>query len=204
MTDTQLPETLRRLSALIEEQGLNRSKYLSPKDLAEKAALPEETVRTLLRGGIPPADSVNERVSARIKTLADAYLVRKGKRMSDLAAEIHERLGVSDYWARQVCDGKKVPSVELLYGLVEFFDVPREEGETFFTLPAADALNRLLLPVIRELENPDPDPVQALMKKYGLVDMDLRRHGSMTRAQLERLLRGVIQSVLPQEEDGDR
>lgn len=123
---TQLPESLRRLNALIEEQGLNRSELLDPKEMADRTALPESTVRTLLSGGTVPADTVNDRVCARINTLANAHLDRTGRRMSDLAADIRERLGVSDYWARQVCDGKKVPSVEFLHGLVEYFAV---EGE---------------------------------------------------------------------------
>ncbi|WP_405877190.1 hypothetical protein OG762_02010 [Streptomyces sp. NBC_01136] len=199
---TQLPESLRRLNALIEEQGLNRSELLDPKEMADRTALPESTVRTLLSGGTVPADTVNDRVCARINTLANAHLDRTGRRMSDLAADIRERLGVSDYWARQVCDGKKVPSVEFLHGLVEYFAV--EGGEAFFTMPAADVLDRVLRPVLQKLENPESDPVQALMAKYGVRDMDLRQHGSMTPEQLDRLLEGVIRSVVPPQEDPAR
>ncbi|MEU2711971.1 hypothetical protein [Streptomyces sp. NPDC007205] len=194
---SQLHETLRRLTALIEEQGLKRSELLDPRALAARTALPETAVRILLKGGPPPADTVNDRVRARIKALSDAHLTRTGRRMSDLAADIGSRLGVSDYWARQVCDGKKVPSVEFLHGLVEYFRV--EGGEAFFTAPADEALNRALLPALVRLENPHTDPVQALMDRYGVKTTDLRMNGSLTRGQLERLLEGVFRSVLPPE-----
>ncbi|KAF2776196.1 MULTISPECIES: hypothetical protein [unclassified Streptomyces] len=194
-----LSETLRRLDQVVREQGVS-SKPLDAAELAGRAALPVSTVRILLQGGAPPDDSVNDRVRMRIAALAEAEMAATGKRMSDLASDISERLGVSGYWARQVCDGKKVPSVELLHGLVEYFGV--EEGEAFFTASAADALNRVLLPVLHGLEHPENDPVLALMDRYGVRSADLRAHGSLTREQLERLLEGVMRSVVPP--DGGR
>ncbi|MFI1418189.1 hypothetical protein ACH4VX_09375 [Streptomyces sp. NPDC020731] len=178
------------------------SDLLDVAELAARTALPAPTVRTLLRGGTPPADSVNDRVRARITALARADMAATGKRMSDLASDISQRLGVSGYWARQVCDGKKVPSVELLHGLVEYFGV--EEGEAFFTASAADALNRALLPLLHKLEHPESDPVLALMDRYGVRSADLRVHGSLTREQLERLLEGVLRSVVPPEGGRDQ
>ncbi|MFC7824635.1 hypothetical protein [Streptomyces sp. NPDC057375] len=194
-----LSETLRRLDRVVQEEGV-RSKLLDAAELARRTALPVSTVRSLLQGGTPPDDSVNDRVRTRIAALAEAEMAATGKRMSDLASDISERLGVSGYWARQVCDGKKVPSVELLHGLVEYFGV--KEGEAFFTAPAADALNRVLLPVLHGLEDPENDPVLALMDRYGVRSADLRAHGSLTREQLERLLEGVLRSVVPP--DGGR
>ncbi|MFI6655971.1 hypothetical protein ACIBL8_10740 [Streptomyces sp. NPDC050523] len=196
---THLPETLRRLGALAEEQGVTRSDLLDPRELAARTALPESTVRTLLAGGATPVDKVNDRVRARLRTLTEAHLARTGGRMSDLTADVREHLGVSEYWARQVCAGKKVPSVEFLHGLVEFFGV--EGGEAFFTAPAADALERVLLPALRTLErrSEQPDPVRALMDRYGVQAADLRRHGAMTPEQLDRLLEGVIRSAVPHE-----
>ena len=194
-----LSETLRRLDRVVQEEGV-RSKLLDAAELARRTALPVSTVRSLLQGGTPPDDSVNDRVRTRIAALAEAEMAATGKRMSDLASDISERLGVSGYWARQVCDGKKVPSVELLHGLVEYFGV--EGGEAFFTAPAADALNRVLLPVLHGLEEPENDPVLALMDRYGVRSADLRAHGSLTREQLERLLEGVLRSVVPP--DGGR
>jgi transcriptional regulator with XRE-family HTH domain len=183
------------LEALTKKHDQRRSDLLAPAALAARTALPEETVRVLLSGGTPPPDTVNDRVRARIKVLAQADLARTGRRMSDLVADISQRLGVSEVWARQICDGKKVPSVELLHGLVGFFGV--EGGEVFFTAPAAEALNRALLPALWELEHPQADPVQALMERYGVKGTDLRAHGSLTRDQLERVLEGVLKSVLP-------
>ncbi|MER6030901.1 hypothetical protein [Streptomyces sp. NPDC001851] len=194
---SQLHETLRRLTALIEERGLKRSELLNPRELAARTALPETDVRVLLKGGTPPADKVNDRVRTRIKALADAHLTRTGRRMSDLAADIGSCLGVSGYWARQVCDGRKVPSVAFLHGLVEYFGV--EGGEAFFTAPADEALNRALFPALVRLENPHTDPVQALLDRYGVSTTDLRTNGSLTRGQLERLLEGVLRSVLAPE-----
>ncbi|MET9355062.1 hypothetical protein ABZY14_19055 [Streptomyces sp. NPDC006617] len=194
-----LSETLRRLDRVIQGKE-DRSTLLDAAQLAGRTALPVSTVRSLLQGGVPPDDSVNDRVRMRIAALAEAEMAATGKRMSDLASDISERLGVSVYWARQVCDGKKVPSVELLHGLVEYFGV--EEGEAFFTASAADALNRVLLPVLYGLEHPESDPVLALMDRYGVRSADLRAHGSLTREQLDRLLEGVLRSVVPP--DGGR
>ncbi|MBD0420261.1 hypothetical protein H0H10_14050 [Streptomyces sp. TRM S81-3] len=192
-----LSQTLQRLHTLIQEQGLDQSVLLDPEKLAEQTALPEASVRALLHGGATlPADSVNDRVRSRIRTLAHAHIRRTGSRMSDLASRVSERLGVSEVWARLVCDGKKVPSVEFLHGLVRFFDV--EGGEAFFTAPADEALNRVLLPIVDRLQSSEGgDPVLALMDRYGVRATDLRAHGSLTREQLERLLEGVLRSVVP-------
>ncbi|WP_367220828.1 hypothetical protein [Streptomyces sp. 16-176A] len=145
-----LAVTLSRLEELIRERGLERSEILSPMELSAKAALPEDTVRTLLDGREPIPDTVNDRVRARVRFLADAYLARTGRRMSDLAAAISQQLGVSAFWARQVCSGEKIPSVQLLHGLVGFFGI--EEGEAFFTVPAAEALNNVLMPLVTALQ----------------------------------------------------
>ncbi|MEW2623253.1 hypothetical protein [Streptomyces sp. NPDC048106] len=153
MESTPLPESLRRLDALIQQEGLDRSEFLSARRLAARTALPESVVRTLLRGGQPPAETVNERVRSRIKALADDRLARTGQRMSDLAGSVSRQLGVSAFWARQVCAGDKVPSVELLHGLVDFFGV--EGGEAFFTAAAAEALNRELLSMLADRSSPE-------------------------------------------------
>ncbi|MFF2205199.1 hypothetical protein [Streptomyces sp. NPDC058145] len=145
-----LRTTLERLEALIGERGLKRSDLFTVQTLAGATALPESVVRTILQGGAPPADTVNERVRTRIKALADARMARTGERMSELAGTIAQQLGVSAFWARQVCSGTKVPSIELLHGLVDVFGV--QAGETFFTAPPAEALNRALLPILAALD----------------------------------------------------
>ncbi|WP_051576436.1 hypothetical protein [Streptomyces sp. Tu 6176] len=173
--------TLERLRSLVQERDAAHPDPLDPEALAAGTALPEATVRTLLDGGEPPADTVNERVRTRIKALADARLQRTGTRMSDLAGDISRQLGVSAFWARQVCSGEKVPSVELLHGLVGFFGV--EGGEAFFTAPAPEALNRALLPVLTALRparsaagpsadpsvDPLSDPPAGALSRYGDV-----------------------------------
>ncbi|MEW1648388.1 hypothetical protein [Streptomyces sp. NPDC091219] len=141
-----LPETLKRLSAVLHEQGLEQSDVLKPEELAAATALPEDVIRSLLRGGEAPADTVNDRVRARLKTLSSAYMARTGQRMSDLAGKISRQLGVSGVWARQICSGEKTPSVELLHGLVGFFRVDGEEA--FFTAPAPIALDRVLRQIL--------------------------------------------------------
>ncbi|MBT2421918.1 hypothetical protein J7F01_14935 [Streptomyces sp. ISL-22] len=195
-----LSETLRRLDAVIREHGLNRSDFFDPERLAAKTALSEDSIRLLLDGRTPPDDTVNARVCARVKAVADAYMARTGMRRSELATELSLRASISEVWARQICDGKKTPNVELLHHLVGFFGV--DGGETFFTASADQALNRVLLPLLEQWENPERDPVQALLDRYGVKSTDLRLHGTMTRDGLERLLEGVLRSVLPQEGDG--
>ncbi|MEU1710703.1 hypothetical protein ABZ478_36240 [Streptomyces sp. NPDC005706] len=145
-----LRATLERLEELLAERGLRSSDLFTAPSLAGATALPESIVRTLLQGGEPPADTVNERVRTRIKALADARMARTGERMSELAGKISKQLGVSAFWARQVCSGTKVPSIELLHGLVEVFGV--QVGETFFTAPPAEALNRELFPILAALD----------------------------------------------------
>ncbi|OSZ56253.1 hypothetical protein OQI_33990 [Streptomyces pharetrae CZA14] len=198
----QLADTVRRLEELIQEQDLDRSSLLDPRDLAARTALPEPTVRALLRGVTPPGDTVPQRFSARIRVLAEANLRRTGRKMAALAAEVGADLDVSDVWARLILEGKKVPNIEHLHKLAEFFGL--EDGEAFFTAPADKALNRALLPLLAELENPEKDPVEALLRKYGVRAADLRRHGSLTPEALDRLLEGVIHSVLPRKEETDR
>jgi transcriptional regulator with XRE-family HTH domain len=198
-TNCSLPETLRRLNERIAEQGLDRQQLLDPRDLAERTALPEATVRMLLAGGTPPSDDVKERVCARIKTVAVAYMKRTRTSKPELVLELMKHLSVSEWWARLIIDGKKAPNIEILHGLVVFFGVG--EKEAFFTDDAAEALNRVLRPVVEKLENADGDPVQALLKKYGVAAADFRHHGSVTPTQLEALLAGVIRSVMPRAGD---
>ncbi|MGW4563016.1 hypothetical protein ACWEN3_11585 [Streptomyces sp. NPDC004561] len=156
----------------------------------------EDTVRTLLHGGEPSADTVNERVRTRIKALADTHLAQTGKRMSDLAGSISQQLGVSALWARKVCSGEKVPSVELLHGLVGFFGV--EGGESFFTAPAADALNRALLPVLAALKaTPDrsetaADPLVEALSRYD----DVRRIALRQARELPQERWNVLSATL--------
>ncbi|MFJ9900556.1 hypothetical protein ACIQPR_45235 [Streptomyces sp. NPDC091280] len=193
---TSLPETLRRLNELITEQGLDRADIFDVQTLAAKTALPVTVVRRLVKGGKPTPDTVSDRVCARMKVVSDAYLADTGKEMKHLAADLHKALGISDFWARSVCEGKKMPNVDLLHHLAGYFRV--DGGERFFTAAADEALNRVLLPVLRKLEGTDTDPLSQLMREYGVESAHMRQDGDLTRDQVERVLRGVLQSVLPQ------
>ncbi|MFI6341103.1 hypothetical protein [Streptomyces sp. NPDC050535] len=195
-----LPETLQHFEALIAKQGLDRSSELNPETLARKMALPVDTVHLLIEGGSPPADTVNDRVCARIKTLADA---RAGtpRDKTLLVAEVAERLEVTVWWARQVVEGKKTPNVDALHHLSDFFGV--EGDERFFTASAEDALTRILVARIQELEDPAEDPLDAVMREFGLVTADLRQYGSMTKPQFRNLLGGILSGLRAPSEESD-
>ncbi|WP_331732555.1 hypothetical protein [Streptomyces sp. NBC_00989] len=192
-----MDETLRRLDELITERGLKREDIFDVGTLAAQTALPDAVVRRLLKGRKPTPDTVVERVCARMKVVSAAHLARSGKRMSELAADIHRVLNISDVWARSVCEGKRMPNVALLHHLAAYFGV--EDGERYFTAPADEALNRVLLPTLRQLEVPEADALTLLLRQYGVESAHLRQDGSMTRQQIERVLKGVLRSVLPQE-----
>ncbi|MFD0319251.1 hypothetical protein [Streptomyces flavalbus] len=202
--------TLERLGTLTAERGIDRSELLDPGELAARTALPLRTVRALLRGEAPPEDTVNERVRARIHALASAHLERTGQRMSDLVGSISRELGVSAYWARQVCSGQKVPSVELLHGLVGFFRV--EGGEAFFTAPADEAVNRVLMPVVAALQRTSDraeasgDPLAAAgLSGYGDVrGVALRKAGRLPPERW-KVLNATLEALLELDErEGER
>ncbi|QOV40240.1 hypothetical protein IM697_18640 [Streptomyces ferrugineus] len=203
-------ETLRRLETLIREQNLDRSAILNPRDLAAKSALPEHTVRCLLRGKNPPADTVNDRVQARIKALSDAHLARTGKPMSDLAGSLHRQLGISAFWARQVCSGEKTPSVELLHGLVEFFGV-KGNGLAFFTAPAPEALNRVLLDILAkhqpasERTESVPDPLAPAQESFDDVRSVRLRQARDLPPEHWKVLNATLTALLSLDEhEGDQ
>ncbi|WP_308299867.1 hypothetical protein [Streptomyces sp. CJ_13] len=205
--DPSLQVTLERLEVLIRERRLKRSDLPSPGELAARTALPEDTVRTLLQGGEPAADTVNERVRERVKALADGYLARTGKRMSDLSGSISRELGVSAFWARQVCSGEKVPSVEFLHGLVGFFGVGGSEA--FFTAPAPEALNRALLPILSALQ-PTPegledssDPLTAARLEYDDVRGIALRRARDLPPERWSVLNATLKALLELDESED-
>ncbi|MFK0143197.1 hypothetical protein [Streptomyces murinus] len=188
-----LPETLQRLRTHAGDQALNAQ------ELAAETALPEAVITLLLEGDTPPEDTVDERVCARVKALADAHVTNHRKRFSDLVREVQQRCNISDVWARRVLQGTKVPSVSLLHDLAAFFKV--EGGESFFTAPPADALNRVLLTKLSAYEEPHSDPVRALMDRHGIVATDFRMHGrQMSNEQMEQVLADILRSILPPEQ----
>lgn len=205
-----LPETLERLEALMQERDLEQSHLLNPRELAAKTALPEHTVRALLRGSTLPADTVNERVRARLKALSEAHLARHGQRMSDLAGSISRKLGVSGVWARQVCSGDKMPSVELLHGLVDFFQV--EGGEAFFTAPAPESLSRVLQPVLAAQQqevggrpHATVDPLTAVSEQFDDVRGIALRQAQNLPEERWNVLHATLKALLELDEnEGDQ
>ncbi|MGV4985746.1 hypothetical protein ACVB8X_06760 [Streptomyces sp. NRAIS4] len=197
--ENPLQETLERLNRCIEEQNLSRSDLLDVGSLAGRAALPESTVAALLRGEDVAAGTVEERVTTRIRALASTRHGGDRRKMADLVNEMVDQLGISAPWARNVLNGDKMPNVRLLHDLAKFFDV--DGGEGFFTRTPAESLNRILVPVLERYEKPQPqDPILELMKQYGVVRTDLRRHGTMTPEQFHRLIDGVLKSLTSEEE----
>lgn len=186
-----LPDTLRRL------RGHGARRDLDPKKLAAKTALPEEVVRALLQGKDLPQQKVEERVCARIAAVAEAYRVRTKTRPAELVSEVADRLQITTVWARKLLTGEKMPNVTLLDELVDFFEI--EGGQKFFTAPPAEALNRVLLLALRKYEDPNADPMTALLAKHG-VSADLRAHGVVTTDELEKFVVDLIRSVVPPEE----
>ncbi|MFH0246001.1 hypothetical protein ACGRHY_27110 [Streptomyces sp. HK10] len=203
--EPKLPETLQRLNARTSEQGLEP---LNARQLSERTALPEEVVEALLKGDSAPPDTVEARVCTRIVRLANDYMTRTGSRLVDLISAVvrhfaQQGIDISEMWARQLLTGKKVPNVAYLHGLGQFFQV--EGGEQFFTASAPAALNRVLLVELRRLEGSEAqDPMEALMKRYGVVGTDFRLHGHgpLNAEQLDRILAGVFRSIFPTSEDG--
>ena len=53
--------------------------------------------------------------------------------------------------------------------------------------------------LFEELGTRLPDEYVALMDRYGVKATDLRRHGTMTPEQPDRLMEGVIRSAVPQQ-----
>jgi transcriptional regulator with XRE-family HTH domain len=182
-----LPRTLARLDALAARTGVDRGQLLDVTALSERTALGEVVVRTLLDGGEPPGDRIDDRVRGRVRALHTAHLVRSGKRTADVCKEVAERLSISPEWARQLLLGKKMPNVPDLTELAAFFGV--EEGVRFFTDPAAAVLDRELRRVLAGLEGDGGDgPLVEFATRHGVVTLALRGgRMNLTRRKQEAL-----------------
>ncbi|MEV4866744.1 transcriptional regulator [Streptomyces ossamyceticus] len=182
-----LPRTLARLDALTARTGADRGQLLDVSALSERTALGEDVVRTLLDGGEPPGDRIDDRVRGRVRALHTAYLARSGKRTVDVCKEVAERLSISPEWARQLLLGKKMPNVPDLTELAAFFGV--EEGVRFFTDPAAAVLDRELRRVLEGLEGDGAEgPLVEFATRHGVVTLALRGgRMNLTRRKQEAL-----------------
>jgi transcriptional regulator with XRE-family HTH domain len=182
-----LPRTLARLDALTARTGADRGQLLDVCALSERTALREDVVRTMLDGGEPPGDRIDDRVRGRVRALHTAYLARSGKRTVDVCKEVAERLSISPEWARQLLLGKKMPNVPDLTELAAFFGV--EEGVRFFTDPAAAVLDRELRRVLEGLEGDGAEgPLVEFATRHGVVTLALRGgRMNLTRRKQEAL-----------------
>ncbi|MGJ5828339.1 hypothetical protein [Streptomyces ossamyceticus] len=182
-----LSRTLARLDALTARTGADRGQLLDVCALSERTALGEDVVRTLLDGGEPPGDRIDDRVRGRVRALHTAYLARSGKRTVDVCKEVAQRLSISPEWARQLLLGKKMPNVPDLTELAAFFGV--EEGVRFFTDPAAAVLDRELRRVLEGLEGDGAEgPLVEFATRHGVVTLALRGgRMNLTRRKQEAL-----------------
>lgn len=89
-----------------------------------------------------------------MKTLAGTWLALTGKRMSDLASSISRELGVSGFWARQVCaPGKRCPAWNFCTAWWASSRSTAERRSSPSRTP-----NRALLPLLVRLELTSTDP----------------------------------------------
>ncbi|WP_159767162.1 transcriptional regulator [Streptomyces sp. HM190] len=198
-----LPRTLARLDVLAARSGTERGRLLDVAALSERTALGEDVVRTLLDGGEPPGDRIDDRVRGRVRALHTAYLARGGKRTVDVCREVAERLSISPEWARQLLLGKKMPNVPDLTELAAFFGV--EEGVRFFTDPAAAVLDRELRRVLEGLEGQERDgggsPLVEFATRHGVVTLALRGGRMRLTRRKQEALAVMLEGLLGVDEE---
>jgi transcriptional regulator with XRE-family HTH domain len=195
-----LPRTLARLDALAARTGADRGQLLDVSALSERTALGEDVVRTLLDGGEPPGDRIDDRVRGRVRALHTAYLARSGKRTVDVCKEVAERLSISPEWARQLLLGKKMPNVPDLTELAAFFGV--EEGVRFFTDPAAAVLDRELRRVLEGLEGAGGEgPLVEFATRHGVVTLALRGGRMHLTRRKQEALAVMLEGLLGVDEE---
>jgi transcriptional regulator with XRE-family HTH domain len=195
-----LPRTLARLDALAARTGADRGQLLDVSALSERTALGEDVVRTLLDGGEPPGDRIDDRVRGRVRALHTAYLARSGKRTVDVCKEVAERLSISPEWARQLLLGKKMPNVPDLTELAAFFGV--EEGVRFFTDPAAAVLDRELRRMLEGLEGAGGEgPLVEFATRHGVVTLALRGGRMHLTRRKQEALAVMLEGLLGVDEE---
>jgi transcriptional regulator with XRE-family HTH domain len=192
-----LPRPHARLAA---RTGADRGQLLDVSALSERTALGEDVVRTLLDGGEPPGDRIDDRVRGRVRALHTAYLARSGKRTVDVCKEVAERLSISPEWARQLLLGKKMPNVPDLTELAAFFGV--EEGVRFFTDPAAAVLDRELRRVLEGLEGAGGEgPLVEFATRHGVVTLALRGGRMHLTRRKQEALAVMLEGLLGVDEE---
>lgn len=175
-----LSETLARLDALIAERGLDRAEVLDIPELSRRTLLTEGRISRLLAGEELPEESINERVSGRVKILFEKLVAKTGKRATDVRREIASQLDVSPEWVRLLTLGSKVPTIEHGIPLQEYFEVYFGTEEGFLWATNAQLLNKALQSTLTDIERhpvrkepESTDPIE-LLKELGLAGVATR------------------------------
>ncbi|MET9607231.1 hypothetical protein ABZZ17_19445 [Streptomyces sp. NPDC006512] len=203
-----LSETLARLDALITERGLDRAEVVDVSALSSRTLLTEGEVNRLLAGEELPEESINERVSGRVKILFEKLVAETGRRATDVRREIASQLGLSPEWVRQLCLGAKVPAIEHGVPLQEYFEKFFGTEEGFLWATKSQLLNRALQSALMELERlPDQsrleyhpnDPMNQIMEELGLSGTSTRAK-TLSHARKTTLAKKIREWI---DEDGD-
>ncbi|MDA5279964.1 hypothetical protein [Streptomyces sp. Isolate_45] len=203
-----LSETLARLDALITERGLDRAEVVNVSMLSSRTLLTEEEVNRLLAGEELPEESINERVSGRVKILFEKLVAETGKRATDVRREIASQLNLSPEWVRQLCLGIKVPAIEHGVPLQEYFEKFFGTEEGFLWATNSQLVNRALQSTLIELERapdqnrperPTNDRMHEIMEELGLSGAATRTK-ALSHARKNTLAKKIREWM---DEDGD-
>ncbi|MEU3047374.1 hypothetical protein ABZ705_12800 [Streptomyces sp. NPDC006984] len=176
MADQQvgLTQVLERIDALLQASNRRRDQVLDIEQLARDAALPAETVHTLLDGGQVPQMEFSALVRQRFAQLRASRLRQKGEQREPYSLrEIGESFGLTgaalSAWGN--AERNVRPSVEAVAGIERFYGVPRG----FLYARPDEALADALRPVLEALED-SADPYAVLAARHpGVKGLTLRR-----------------------------
>ncbi|MFD5891989.1 hypothetical protein ACFWHQ_39420 [Streptomyces sp. NPDC060334] len=152
--------TVRLITSLLERAGLDSGDVLRVEGeggLSYASGLPEEDVRSLLRGEPPqsdgggpdPAEERQSRVVARIVFLRRTRLRTSadGQRRAYSLADIAAGAGTSAQWLDKMIKMGKAPNLDHAAGIASFFG----ESIEFLVAPPAEALDRVLQRIHKDL-----------------------------------------------------
>ncbi|MET8289460.1 XRE family transcriptional regulator [Streptomyces sp. NPDC005132] len=198
MRDSQaaLTETLRRLDALLQKAGKDRSDVVDVEALSYESGVPPEVVTVLLRGESVPEEAFGTRIRSRITHLRETRRRPDGNRYS--YNEIGEHFGSSGAAISAIVNsgGRSGPLAATQAGIESFF-FGTPNG--FLSAETAPALDTALQPVLRELERADDSG------QDGLFGFDDVRGGALRRAQglpehSWKVLNATLKALLEQDE----
>ncbi|MEU5159627.1 helix-turn-helix transcriptional regulator [Streptomyces sp. NPDC020875] len=167
MTDgyRQLAESLRVISTLLPQTGLDRRGVFDLGHLSYETSLSEEDLRVLLAGRKIPLPGFGAEVQRRIRFLAETrqreYETEDGAvgRRTYTRGEIAKGCGITTAWLSQLLIKPKIPKLAHSKSIADFFGVPVE----FLTDEPPKALARVLnadvIPRLRGLAGGSADTV---------------------------------------------